>query len=375
MSRVIPRLLATVVSTAMLLSVAVTSADANGHVPRVTGVSRAGADLHHAKLKVRWHAVRGATYKMRYAPTRRALVRHPKVVRTARASGTYTRRLKKNHWYYVQVRAITHGVQGAWSPVHAMRLTRARSAGVSVHHRGPHDLPGWNLSYAENFSRMSSRWNVLDGLNMSGHAEVSKTRNVSVRGGVLSMKAMKQRATASNGATKDYTSGFMFTQGKYTVPNYFRAEIRARVPWGQGLWPAPLWFRPNDQSDGEIDLVESIGRENNVMHYTIHSGGYGSSHVYSGHAQRISNPTGWHTWTVSKTRDLIVMYCDGREVARWTPSDRAWKDSAFESGKRWALWSNLQLGGSWAGNPDGSTSFSGMDSTMQIDHIYTWTQS
>jgi beta-glucanase (GH16 family) len=208
---------------------------------------------------------------------------------------------------------------------------------------------------------------------MSGHLEVTKTKNVTVSNGVLKMQAQPEQAKASNGNTLNYTSGFMYSQNKYTLPNYFRAEVRCKVPWQDGLWPAPLWFRPNDQSDGEIDLVESIGREKNIMHYTIHSGGYGSTHVQSGRSETLSDPSGWHTYVIEKTPNSIKMFRDGTQVGSWGPGDSAWNTAAFENpSKRWALWSNLQIGGSWAQAPTANTNWAPDLTSMDIDYIKTW---
>ena len=79
----------------------------------------------------------------------------------------------------------------------------------------------------------------------------------------------------------------------------FRAEIRAKVPMEQGMWAAPLWFRPADGSGGEIDLVETLGSEADGpgrprVHQTIHTD-YGAGHDVSGHSYpfaRLDDPAG-----------------------------------------------------------------------------------
>jgi beta-glucanase (GH16 family) len=58
---------------------------------------------------------------------------------------------------------------------------------------------------------------------------------------------------------------------------YGRIEIRARVPWGKGLWPA-LWMLPVDDryggwaASGEIDLMEIVGEKPHEVLNSIHFG-------------------------------------------------------------------------------------------------------
>ena len=54
------RILATALCAALALGLCATAAEARG-VSRVTGVSRIGQDWQHAKLKIRWNAVRRTT--------------------------------------------------------------------------------------------------------------------------------------------------------------------------------------------------------------------------------------------------------------------------------------------------------------------------
>jgi hypothetical protein len=127
------KLLTPAVCAVLLIAVMPTVAEAKGRVGRVTGVARAGQDWSHARLKLRWHPVRGATsYQMRVAATR-ARLHHIHPGRSRTAAGKYTRVLQRNRVWFVQVRALRHHKKGRWSRVRAVRFVRPAS-GVVVHH-------------------------------------------------------------------------------------------------------------------------------------------------------------------------------------------------------------------------------------------------
>ena len=77
-----------------------------------------------------------------------------------------------------------------------------------------------------------------------------------------------------------YTSSRLKTEGKQNFL-YGRIDIRARLPEGQGMWPA-LWMLGSNFSEvswpksGEIDIMEMVGGSN--REYTVH----GTAHWNNG---------------------------------------------------------------------------------------------
>lgn len=108
------------VLTFTLVDVVSVSADARG-LRQVGKVTRAGQDWYHARLKVSWPGISGATYQMRVASSPNALRRAP-LRFTPTARGTYTRVLNRGLTWFVQVRARRSGVIGPWSHVRALRF-------------------------------------------------------------------------------------------------------------------------------------------------------------------------------------------------------------------------------------------------------------
>lgn len=83
-----------------------------------------------------------------------------------------------------------------------------------------------------------------------------KPENVTVNNGNLKLTA-KLDPTSCNGMFKKYTSGWVQTAANFKYGYY---EIRAKVPEGNGFWPAFwFWSGNNSSSYQEIDVFEFCG--------------------------------------------------------------------------------------------------------------------
>ena len=73
-----------------------------------------------------------------------------------------------------------------------------------------------------------------------------------------------------------YTSARLVTKNKGDW-RYGRIDVKAKMPIGQGIWPA-IWMLPTDEvyggwpRSGEIDIMEYLGHEPNRVFGTIHYG-------------------------------------------------------------------------------------------------------
>lgn len=261
------------------------------------------------------------------------------------------------------------------SPGRRVAATRATGSIPSPDGRSSgSEIPGWNLELSEDFDGAldPAVWNVRDDTSNDNEDSHLLARNTEVSGGSLRIEARLEQVRG-----RRYTSGYVDTNDRYALPDHFRVEVRAKVPMEQGMWAAPLWLRPADQSTGEIDLVETYGMERDAprVHHTIHTSyGHGHQQDTDGVAYAdLGDPegTGWHTYVVEKTPGLVVMYTDGVETGRFSSGDPSWFDRYYEAGKSWELRINLQVGGDWGGPPDAGTDWS--RTTMLVDRIRTWT--
>ncbi len=91
----------------------------------------------------------------------------------------------------------------------------------------------------------------------------------------LNISACREQVL-KEGSTYGYTSARLDTRGHFSYC-YGKLVIRAKLPVGQGLWPA-IWLLPEHQSygawpaSGEIDIMEARGRLPKQVSGTLHYG-------------------------------------------------------------------------------------------------------
>jgi beta-glucanase (GH16 family) len=184
---------------------------------------------------------------------------------------------------------------------------------------------------------------------------------------------------ALNPSANVYTSARMKTQGLFSVM-YGRIEVRAKLPESQGMWPA-FWLLGNNISTvnwpacGELDVMEHIDGSNPPLYVgaappgydwvqsSVHGTGLNGGTPY--HPSGFSG-AGWHTYGMIWSPGKVQYYVDDptNPYETFTPSTIAgtWP---FDQGPQFLLL-NLAVGGSWPGNPDGTTVFPG---EMQVDYV------
>lgn len=267
----------------------------------------------------------------------------------------------------------------------------------------------WKQVWADEFDGDKldlTRWTPAADCGGGGNDErqcyVADPDTISVKDGMLRLTAVKRktRGQANPWAgptgpmkTGDYASGKIVTQGKASWL-YGRIEARARVPGGQGVWPA-IWMMPELSTyggwpkSGEIDILETVnlgapcepkgetcegGRENRIFG-TIHfaADAAGAHRQAGGNTVMPGSPDGFHVYAVEWTPEAIVWSVDGREYARAAQKD--WKRDDAEAGpapfdRPFHLILNLAFGGRW---PEGANA-KGVDeaalpATMEVDWV------
>lgn len=173
----------------------------------------------------------------------------------------------------------------------------------------------------------SNKWNYEINCTGGGNNEkqcyTDNAENAFIKDGVLNIVALP----AAEGAEKPYTSARLTTQNKADF-KYGRFEMRAKLPYGQGSWPA-FWMMPTDSvyggwpRSGEIDIMEAVNlkvvgedgvAEANV-HGTLHYGREWPNNASSGKAYPLPegmNPADdFHTYAVEWQEGEIRWYVDG----------------------------------------------------------------
>ncbi len=236
---------------------------------------------------------------------------------------------------------------------------------------------GFSLVWQEEFEGSSlneKNWNyeIGTGSNGWGNNELQYYRreNTQVTGGNLIITAKKE-----NFGGRSYTSSRLTTQNKYSF-QYGRVDIRAKLPEGQGIWPA-LWMLGSNFSSigwpacGEIDIMEMIGgngRENTV-HGTLHwqdpNGNPGNNnHAESGQKFTSSSSFSddYHLFSIIWNDREVMWMVDNKSFSRQGITD----PNKSEFLKPFFFIVNVAVGGNWPGSPDASTLF---PQKIMVDYI------
>lgn len=167
-----------------------------------------------------------------------------------------------------------------------------------------------------------------------------------------------------------YTSARMVTKGKGDW-KYGRIDVRAKMPIGQGLWPA-IWMLPTESvyggwpKSGEIDIMEYVGHEPWKVFGTIH---YGHD-FWRFNSQELELEEGtfaddFHVFTVLWNEQCIQFQMDGKNVGE--PNTRSTTlPTTFPFDQEFHMLLNVAVGGNLPGNPDASTIF---PQTMEVDYV------
>lgn len=242
-------------------------------------------------------------------------------------------------------------------------------------------LSDWNLIFADEFATdqldksrwVTCYWWVTDGCTILSNNELEwyQPDNVSVSGGKLILEARKQIITGWNGQVFPYTSGLVSTgrassdlkEASRFSFQYGYVEIRAKIPAGQGLWPA-FWMLPiTHESRPEIDIMEILGHyPERITFHTHYLDSAGTKSDLSGEWIGSDFSQDWHTFGVDWQSDHVTWYVDG--VERFKVTD----PSAVPSEYMYIIL-NLAVGGDWPGAPDASTLF---PNRFEIDYVHVY---
>jgi beta-glucanase (GH16 family) len=238
----------------------------------------------------------------------------------------------------------------------------------------PTSYPGMTLVWSDEFNSTSldlNSWNYESGAGGWGNQELQYyregTSNTSFQNGKLVITAKEE---SFGGAP--YTSARITTKDKQEF-QFGRIDIRARLPFGQGIWPA-LWMLGANFPDvvwpgcGEIDIMELIGHEPNKVHGTAHWGEEGQypSTYYTGTYTLPSADFSdeYHVFSLVWQQNSLQYYVDDNLFHTITTSNVGTATYRFNA--PFFLIFNVAVGGQWPGSPDASTQF---PQHMAVDYI------
>lgn len=278
----------------------------------------------------------------------------------------------------------------------------------------------WKLVWADEFegSQLNpENWSIetdcWGGGNKERQCYTTRNENVRVQNGYLYLTARLEwaegpalpphlretvKASQRNDVKRQpFTSGRIRSKGKASWL-YGRFEVRAKLPKGQGTWPA-IWMLPETETygawaaSGEIDIVESVNRgtkcdicpdkTENRIYGTLHFGREWPHNKYKGQEYFLpKTEDGFHIFAMEWEEGEIRWYADGEHYFTLTSDD--WRFKALFSKKpkhapfdhAFHLVMNLAIGGHLPEDRNlGGVSVEGYPKSLEVDWVRVYQRS
>lgn len=211
-----------------------------------------------------------------------------------------------------------------------------------------HDNHKWRLIWSDEFNQDcldKSKWNIEEWpAEKNKELQYYSPQNVSVKADMLVLMSKNEPYKGRN-----YTSGAVHTQGKFDFL-YGKAEIRAKLPAGQGVFPA-FWMMADNQDTWlpEIDILEMLGHKPNEIWMVTHW--LDTNNTLKSTSSTFVGPNfseDFHLFSVEWTPNSITWFID--DVERFTTRE-------FVPDEHMYLYINTAIGGNWPGSPDHTSEF------------------
>lgn len=262
----------------------------------------------------------------------------------------------------------------------------------------PHDpaIAGMTLIWQDEFDGNEldlNKWNYEQGYYLNedpntwgwGNAELAHytddEHNIYVKDGHLNIVALKDAKSFPQDPNRyaEYSSGKINTKGHLSI-KYGRVDFRAKLPIGDGLWPA-FWMLPDESvygtwaASGEIDIMEARGRLPGTTSGALHFGGQWPANQYI--ANEYDFPEGqtfandFHVYTIIWEEDNIKWYVNG--MLFFTVTREQWHSTAAPDNydapfdQPFYLIINLAVGGHFDGGLTPSPGH--IPATLQVDYV------
>ena len=223
----------------------------------------------------------------------------------------------------------------------------------------PAPVPTYTLVWSDEFDvdglPDATKWDYDTSANRTGwfnhelqYYARDRAENARVSGGKLIITARTEALSSrADWGGQQYSSARLVTRGRASW-TYGKMEIRARMPCGAGTWPA-IWTLGTGgawPADGEIDIMEQVGRDPTRILGTLHttlSGGTGTG----GQIQIADACTAFHNYQLTWTKDEIRISVDGTDYYRMANPGTGRPAWPFDAPQYLLL--NLAIGGDLGG--------------------------
>ena len=230
---------------------------------------------------------------------------------------------------------------------------------------------GWKLVWSDEFEKDGApdptKWGYEVGFVRNAELQYytrDRRENARVEGGKLLIEARKE-AWPNPGYKKGsknwqeerkeaaYTSASLETAGKADW-TYGRFEVRAKLPFGRGMWPAAWMLGSNIPTAGwplcgEIDIMENVGYDPDKAHFNVHTKAYNHSiGTGKGTSVALKRPDlAFHTYGIEWNKDQIEFFLDNKSVFTFKNEGTGVDTWPYDKPEYFIL--NSAVGGGWGG--------------------------
>lgn len=246
----------------------------------------------------------------------------------------------------------------------------------------------WNDEFDYTGSPDTSKWSYdvwpAGKVNDEQQTYTDRLRNVRVEEGMLTIEAHREDYNSA-----EYSSGRLHSAGKGDLL-YGRVEVRAKLPAGQGTWPA-IWMLPSNPfryatscspdedwqgsktcdawpNSGEIDIMEHVGYDMNRVHGTVHTKAYywvnGEQRKSSIEAEKVDQQ--FHVYAMEWSPERIDIFYDDALYFTYLNKGEGWQGWPYDHPFHLIL--NVAVGGGW-GSAGGPTDIIAFPAKMQVDYV------
>ncbi len=241
---------------------------------------------------------------------------------------------------------------------------------------------GYTLVWADEFDTPglpdATRWGYDTDRNRLGwynnerqYYSAARAQNSVVEGGRLRITARRESLSSlPDWGGQAYSSARLITRGK-AAWTYGFFEIRAKMPCGTGTWPA-IWMLGTGgvwPDDGEIDIVEHVGRNPGEILGTVHNRFTVDTAGGSGNGARTALPlacTTFNDFQLHWTANEIAIGVNGIVYFRYRNPRTGRATWPYDAPQYLLL--NIAVGVNLGGAVDDSI----FPRTMEVEHVRVW---
>jgi len=237
---------------------------------------------------------------------------------------------------------------------------------------------GWVKTFEDNFLTDLSKWNIWTGGAFNNELQMYQPANLSLSSGSLLITARQETVNGPTTPFDPTVKTFNYTSGRIesktnvsatAITPKVRLTARIKLPSGYGMWPAFWSYGDPWPTQGEIDVLEARGQEDNKYQTNYFYGrttGRNLVHGAEGFVTTdVSLQSCYHVYELIWSQNSLEYYFDGVLVKT---NSGGYVPDLF--GKTEKITLNLAVGGLFFSNLNPALIVPG---TMSVDWVKVFT--